>query len=157
MFCEDIREEIQGKRTIVGTFNDNITVPGFPGQMSQLGIFMRANFPPTRMPKRLNLKLEAPWLKGGMQLGEISKDVLEQSRKKGLDELAPTVGLVVTGLVSPFPVLQAGRVNAILDVDGKEYLVGFINFVSAEKNSASPLKTKALRRLPSNKPKKAKS
>jgi len=45
IFCDDIREEVDGKHTLVGVYGSHLISSEFPGIVAKLGILVRANLP----------------------------------------------------------------------------------------------------------------
>jgi hypothetical protein len=39
VFCDDIREEVQGMHSLVGIYPDNVNVPVVPRMMPKLGLY----------------------------------------------------------------------------------------------------------------------
>lgn len=57
LFCDDIREEISGKTTIVGVYGTDIIFPDFPVLQPKLSVFLRGTIPTSYAGQTLAIKL----------------------------------------------------------------------------------------------------
>jgi hypothetical protein len=128
LFCDDVREEKSGTETLVGVLPDNLSIDKIPSAIPKLGMYFRIHLDPKFDPGRLTTKLK---MEDGsvIELGEIDRSVLDRTRVEAEKHGAPITGLIFRAIASPFSVPFPGRVLAILDCDGEEYLAGSLNFI----------------------------
>jgi hypothetical protein len=144
IFCEDIREEASGQNSIVGTLPDNLTLaaaqppqenarPLFP----KLGLYLRINFdangePPRDLSVRLiNTDGEPHPLQGWSR--ETVDKAFADSRENGM----PVVGLILTVVAAPFIFPGAGKLMAVVNVDGADHIAGAMNVIVSQDSSLS--------------------
>jgi hypothetical protein len=135
IFCEDIRGELSGQDTIVGTLPDNLgALPppqappvGAAPMLPRLGIYLRVNLdreqgPPNELRvKLINTNGEMIPMQGW------SEDVVRKGFSDAKENEAAIVGLILKVVASPFVIYRAGKVNIIVTVDGVEYVAGQLN------------------------------
>jgi len=129
LFCEDIREEKSGQDTIVGVLPDNLHTPRVPAALSKLGIYIRVQLDKEANPQTLKAKLRVP---GGSDIPIASlEDLIGKAKIDAEIRKLPFAGLVARGVISPFPIPAFGKVEAIVEIDGIEYVCGVLNVVGA--------------------------
>lgn len=132
IFCEDIRDEINDQRTLVGLLPDNIAVSATPGMLPKLGLYTRMMIP-----------VEAP-CDGGLQVTlkspsgtvvieapvEIDKIAMAQADSKA--QGAPVAIILTSMLASPFAITEVGRFVVTARYMNEEYYSGSLMVVIAE-------------------------
>ena len=139
LFCEDIREEKSGQDTLVGVLPDNIGVKNLPGALAKLGIYIRIQLDRDtdhqtirtriKIPERPNIEFAS--------LDHLISDAQTQAEANGM----PFAGLIAKGIVAPFQISALGKIEAIVEIDGTEYVCGALNVVQqlmATPSIASP-------------------
>jgi hypothetical protein len=126
LFCEDIRTEANEVNTLVGILPDNLNVPGIPGNMPKLGMYVRINLDPAAEPCSISLELALPW-GDVIPLGEIDQSLIAKARKDAQNSRAPVAGIISRSLFSPFPILGEGRIRAIAKIRDEPVTVGSLN------------------------------
>lgn len=134
LFCEDIREELNGVFTLVGLLPDNVNVnavmPGGEdtsgGEIKVLGklcVFIRINFAPERRPNDIKLKL----LIGSEEhdIGRVEKKTIDEAVQKAVERGNQLAGVISRAIFGGFNFERAAgqlKVNAI--IDDEVYLAG---------------------------------
>jgi hypothetical protein len=140
VFCEDIREEVSGQDTIVGTLPDNLVATGsasLPLMLPRLGFYVRFNLNvDDGCPKALSAKVlttnddlvaSTDW----------TLEVINKAFGDARENHLPLVGFTFKLVVRPFPIPESGIVRVIANVDGEDYLAGILN-VTVSKASSQP-------------------
>jgi hypothetical protein len=144
IFCEDIRQEQSGQDIIIGTFPDNVNIPSEPASTGattvfpKLGLYVRVNFdvggaPPTRVSVRLELPDGSSMAADGWDDNTIRKAFSDAKANQ-----MPLVGLILKFVFTPFPIRQDGKLTAIVNVDGSDYVAGAINLIAKSANASAP-------------------
>ena len=60
VFCDDIREEVNSRHTLIGIYPDNLYVPAVPGMLDRLSLYVRAHIVPALEVRELSMALEIP-------------------------------------------------------------------------------------------------
>jgi hypothetical protein len=129
LFCEDVREN---GSSLTGILPDNIEVPKVPAMMGKIGIYVRVNLDPEDNIKSVTAKIKFP---DGSEasLGGFTADTIERTRRDLIDKGAPWVGLIITGVATPFPIQKTGRLSIVVIVDDQEIICGSLNVVEGHK------------------------
>lgn len=135
LFCEDIREEKSGQDTLIGVLPDNLNIPNVPAIMPKLGIYIRVQLERNANPQTLKIKLRVP---GAADMPMTKLDnLISQAKTEAETHGLPFAGLVARGVISPFPIHALGSIEAIVEVDGAEYVCGVLNLVTGSEVSTS--------------------
>jgi hypothetical protein len=127
VFCEDIREEQSGQHTLVGIFSDNVNIPELPLFMPKLAIYIRINLDPAISTRTITTKLKVP---GGPELPMANlSNLIDKSTSQARENGMPYAGLLAKTVFSPFPVQAAGKIEAIVQIEGVEYICGALNVI----------------------------
>jgi hypothetical protein len=130
IFCEDVRDEVGGTHSIVGVLPDNVSIGSLPGMIPRLGIYIRIQLVKDANPKTLKARVKLP--SGAVHeiadFSQLIEPVKEQAEKNNL----PFAGLIAKGILSPVPITQGGRIKAIVEIDGTEYICGVLNLIQPE-------------------------
>lgn len=146
IFCEDVRPELGGQFTLVGTLPDNLEVPIVPGLMPKLGVYIRGVIDSSYAPKQVTVRLintdgadipVAQWDQALIQRG------YSDAATRGM----PIYGLISTAVVGPFRVPQVGTIQVTVDIDGTTYVAGILN-VSISASASQPQPAPALTAAP---------
>lgn len=132
-FCEDIREEQSGTNSVIGILPDNMAVPQVPGVATKLGLYVRANFPVSKAPSELSVRLELPWEPYSIPIGRIEPELIKTTLQQAREQGNEAIGLLLKAISSPFPIVQAGRINVVAVVDKQEWLIGSLRITLASK------------------------
>ena len=127
-FCDDIREEVGQKDSVMGIYPDNITVPVIPGNFQRLCIYVRLNIQIEWDQAEITLHLR---FEDGTQI-EIARFALEliAAEFKGAKERgAPLVGFIAKGIASPLLVPVAGRIRLVAVAGDEEILCAALNVI----------------------------
>lgn len=134
LFCEDIREETAGTRTLVGILPDNILVSNLPGVLPKLFCYFHIHLSVDSTVTQLKARLKFP---GGPVVEVADFEKLIEPTKEGAKATGmPFAGLIATGGVVPAPVSQLGKIEAVVEVDGTEYVCGALNLVQPTASAA---------------------
>ena len=128
LFCEDIREEKSGQDTLVGILPDNLVVAAIPGRLPKLGIYVRIHLEREDNPITMKIRVTIP--QGNpveMNLDDVLRAAKQYAEKEGL----PFAGIVAKGLISPVPIQATGKIEAIAEIDGMEYICGILTITQA--------------------------
>lgn len=130
LFCEDIREEKSGTVTIVGVLPDNLSIPSLPSLMPKLCIYTRIHIAPKSSQDQIVAKIR---LSDGAEhiIGEADQGLIAKARQDGIDANVPIFGIILTAILSPFPVLSAGRLLVIVAAGDEEIISGQLNIQAA--------------------------
>jgi hypothetical protein len=130
LFCEDLREEISGTHTIVGVLPDNIVVGSVPGMLPKLGIYIRIQVDMDIIPRTLNARMRIP----GGQIFELANfaELIAPAKEQAAAKGTPFAGLLAKGTFTPLPISELGRIEAIVEIDGTEYVCGVLNLIQPE-------------------------
>ena len=143
LFCDDIREESQGTHTIVGVYPDNLNVPTVPGMLPKLGFYSRIRVPDSIDIKSASLRFLFPG-QPDLNIMTVESHLIEAAKQQATG--ASLFGTIVTkAVVSPMPIMDFGRLTAVMNVDGQDIVCALLNFQAAP--TATPLATQ-----PSNAP-----
>ena len=133
LFCEDLREEKDNKISLIGIMGDNIAVPGFPGALAKLAIYIRINYPTDMKPQSLEIVMTHS---DGERL--VVNNIDESFVKKTIEEAAaqnnPVAGIVTQLIAAPFAINSAGRNKLELTWDNGSIFLGSLNVILAEKS-----------------------
>jgi hypothetical protein len=127
LFCSDVRQEKGGTETIVGVFPDNVNIPSIPSGLTQMCVYVRMHVRPSFRPNQITTRLVLP---DGTELdrSEMEMGLVDRSREKAIASKSPYVGLIARFVIGPMPIAQEGRLQAIVSVDGADYVAGALNF-----------------------------
>jgi hypothetical protein len=138
IFCEDIRNESQGTQTLVGILPDNVKIGGFPGMLSRISVYIRIQLDRGQpLPNKLCARMKTPG-KTIFEIAEFTQQMMVTAKEQADKQETPFTGLIATGTFVPMPVTEPGRIEAIVEVDGTEYVCGVLNLIQPpETTSAS--------------------
>jgi hypothetical protein len=127
LFCEDVREEKAGTRTLVGVLPDNLFVGTPPSFLPKLFVYFHIHLDYESSVRSIKARIKFP---GGPTVeiatfDELIEPVRADAKAKGM----PFAGLIATGGLIPVPITQLGKIEAVVEVDGTEYVCGALNLV----------------------------
>lgn len=149
IFCDDVRQEQSGATTILGVMSDNVNVPGVPGLLPKLGLYVRARFATSKPPPSFSVKLKVPWQTEVANVGKIEPGAIATEVKAARQRGNDAMGFVLAVVTAPFPVPQVGRIEAIATVGKEEWNIGSLNFIVAghpNKPETKPTPSRTVRR-----------
>jgi hypothetical protein len=128
-FCEDVREETSGTHTIVGVLPDNLNIGATPGMLPKLGVYVRIQMPLDANPQKIVVRIKVP---GELNL-ELAKfdSLIEEAKTNARNIDMPFFGLIAKGTLSPLPIAAPGRIEAIVEIDGREHICGALNLIQS--------------------------
>jgi hypothetical protein len=130
IFCEDIRDEVSGTHTIVGVLPDNINIGGLPGMLPKLGIYIRIQIDKDANPKTLKARMKVPGA-GTFEVADF-ENLIASAKQQAEEKGTPFAGLIAKGSFTPLPISELGRIEAIVEIDGTEYICGVLNLIQPE-------------------------
>jgi len=135
-FCEDLRPETAGTETIVGVLPDNMIVPGVPGAIPKLAIYLRIQIDMHEAPELITVTLKAPWGET-IPLGKTDKVLIEKAQQAAKDSNLPIAGIVMRAMLSPFGVQGYGLITAVAEFGGAERVCAMLNIRPPDPVSAT--------------------
>jgi hypothetical protein len=130
LFCEDIREEKSGIRTLVGILPDNVYVGNIPGFLPKLCIYFHIHLDSESNVSSIKARLKFP---GAPTIDVATFDALiEPTKADAKANGMPFAGFIATAAFVPTRVTQLGKIEAFVEVDGTEYICGALNLVQAQ-------------------------
>jgi hypothetical protein len=115
IFCDDIRDEVSGKKTYVGVYLDEMILPGpYPAIIPQFALAITYLEPLSEPIHPVSIKVFVP---GPTELGEVAVDIeLSADRANGADEsardpLAEYRAHILHFKISPFLISNEGYVK----------------------------------------------
>ncbi|MGY6645112.1 MAG: DUF6941 family protein [Salinarimonas sp.] len=129
-FCDDIRQEIGGKITLVGCYIGEMTVHGqAPATLAKLGLQAKLVFPAEIAPRKIDVRID--FVPGEKTLFEATLDIPEGEHKKALERVEPDgtgdepqFVLVQNTILSPLEIPGDGRIRVRAVVDGETVKLG---------------------------------
>lgn len=123
IFCDDIREEVTGKTTIVGAFGTDLQVRQFPAFIPKLGMFLRCMLP-LESDSDLSIRIEInDHILLESTFPTVDPDMQKRVRSETQD--APTRRLVDLKMVMPpLPFDGACTLRAVVEFGGKTFQAG---------------------------------
>jgi hypothetical protein len=138
LFCEDIRQEHNEMNTLVGILPDNLAFPSLPAMIPKLGVYVRINIDATVDPGAMEILLSVPGKESRISIGTISQSLIEKARKQAQEKGSPIAGIISRAILSPFEVLQAGRIRALAIIRDEQVLCGGLNIeIRSDQSTAS--------------------
>ncbi len=132
IYCDDIRQELGGKITLVGIYTGKCLIQTIPGILPKLCISISMAAPKTD-PFR-SIQVSAVF--AGT---EVVKMELDESQIHHILEANPSIEpkerkamtLVLMGVISPFSVPSAGRLKVTVTADGRDLYCEHLEIDSA--------------------------
>jgi len=129
-FCDDIRQELGGKITLVGCYIGEMTVHDqAPATLAKLGLQAKLVFPAEMAPRKIYVRVD--FVPGDKTLFEATLDIPEGAHKKALDRVEPDgtgdesqFVLVQHTILSPLEIPEDGRIRVRAVVDGETVKLG---------------------------------
>jgi hypothetical protein len=127
-FCDDIREEVGPKDSVMGIYPDNITVPVIPWAFARLCVYVRLNIGTEWDQKNITIHLR---FEDGKQI-EIARfkpELIESEFKGAKERGAPLVGLVAKVVASPLHISVVGRIRVVAIAGDAEILCATLHVI----------------------------
>jgi len=145
LFCDDIRQEIGGKLTFIGVYNNILYIDSFPAAIPRLGVFLKAIAPSEDAFEAIGFKI---WL-GENLVAEVPVRPLQppldgtmENIKKSLEKKPEVEGgsmmsTIAVIMLSPLNIIEpcALRVRAY-DGKGNEYAAPALVVMQTPENQA---------------------
>jgi hypothetical protein len=131
-FCQDIRPEKDSMLSIVGIIPENANLTEFvPGRtvLPRLALYVRVQFEESDNVKTIRLKLQLP-NGGAVDLGPVEEAIIRNSYEGSKTNNSPALHIYFRVDMSPFPIPALGWMKALVEIDGRDYLVAFVNFAT---------------------------
>src|SRR5262245_51753857 len=116
LFCDDLRQEIGNKDSIMGIFPDNLEASKVPGALMRLAVYIRIHIAPQFEFAPMSLRLVNPD-DSEIDLGEIEQDLIRRTiatvRERGPSSIA---GMISRAVMAPFPIDREGAIRVMLRV-----------------------------------------
>lgn len=124
IFCDDIREEVGGKSTLVGCYTGELLHQGaYPITLPKLGLVVHLLVPPDKMPRTFELNVE--FMPTGQMLFNVSNDLtgldvnsLMPPKDPNVDDEERYIRLASNIILSPFVASQDGKLHVRAMLDG---------------------------------------
>lgn len=120
IFCDDARQEISGKTTLVGIYQGQCLVPQFPCTLPKLCINLSISAPRSEMPKSVSVK-------GTFAGEEVMSMSLDNAQIDSIINANPSprperkrMMLGLMAIMSPFNLKEPGRLALHVMVDGED-------------------------------------
>jgi hypothetical protein len=125
-FCQDIREEVHGTKSIIGILPNNIGVPEIRGMIPKMGIYFQIHVPIRDDIRKLTTIIRFSD-KSDLQLSEVSAELIAEAKQEALSNELPFIGFISTVLISPFEIKETGSILALVNFNDEEYVCGILN------------------------------
>ncbi|MCX7381135.1 MAG: hypothetical protein NT133_06900 [Alphaproteobacteria bacterium] len=133
VFCESVRDEVQGSQTLVGVYRGQVVVDGFPGNFSQLSVSAWIRWPlGADAPARLRTVLVLP---DGQ---EVPTDYQATPLPTAVPEDADSVEVAIVQVFANVPVTRHGRLQFFIDLDDRRYRAVALRIIEREAQAAEP-------------------
>lgn len=139
LFCEDIRQEINGIETFVGVLPDNLAIPAVPGMMPKLGIYTRVHITPDFDVKKISVRVDFFNGKRLQDLGSFNEEAINREKASARETGSPLIGFIFRATISPAPVTEFGRILLWVKIDDEEWPCGGLRFVAGANAAPSDL------------------
>lgn len=113
--------------TLVGILPDNIVFKQLPVVLPKLGVYVRININSSIDPGPMEIVLSVPGRESRIPIGTIQRSLIETARKQAQAKGSPLAGIISRAILSPFEVLQKGRIRALAIIGGEQVLCGGLN------------------------------
>lgn len=147
LFCDDIREEVSGKMTLVGVYGPNLLVQSFPAKIPKLCLHMRLVLPEQFQFEKASFSI----FKGTERIAaaEVPPQLIADRRAKGTTDVIEglegdkvflvAVQMVLSGLEFDKPVPLRVRVNLDdVEIKGMGLQVAALTNLQAQELNAPP-------------------
>jgi hypothetical protein len=128
IFCDDIRDEVTGKKTYVGIYPHDMVIPGpFPSLIPQFALAVTYLEPLDMEICPVTVKVYVPSEDGLGQLAaeiEIPLDRVDANYSKDMDPLAQYRAILMGFKISPFLIVGEGYVKVRAYVKQEEIRMG---------------------------------
>lgn len=149
IFCDDIREEVGNRVTIVGVMSDAVYLDTVPAILPKFGIYARIRLPIDYAAKNILFRILEP-SGAGNAIGLFDADMIEKSRQDAIAARLPDMSFVVRAVAVPFQINVEGFAKIEIDIDSKTIEAGELRFsvgsppidVSFQRFESYPVPTK---------------
>lgn len=140
IFCDDIRDEIGAKHSLIGTYvNALFHQLNYPVTFAKLGIYTRLHILPNEMPKQVEIVVESFNTKNILfrqmhDMSHIDVDDLLKQAGPYLDEQEERyVAFGLNIILSPLVCTGNDRIRVRAHLDGKPVKLGALDIVKDER------------------------
>ncbi len=126
IFCEDIREELGNKVSLIGILPDNLNLSSIPGTLPKLGIYTRIHIPITWEPCALKMFMSAPGTER-MLIGETSLELMAESLDMAKRLGGLNGGLTISTIAQSFHIPEPGRIVLECEAPNETFVTGSLN------------------------------
>ncbi len=131
LFCEDIRHEYNGQKTIVGTFTDSVAVEKFPAVFPRIAIYSRVNVPIDFEITRLAHFLVGPEGNVVVEL-IVEQKLIESNQRDARSKKQPMYGFISEAKLSMFRIEGEGMFSVATEINDEKLTTGVLNIRLAE-------------------------
>lgn len=136
LFCEDVRREMNGQETIVGTISDSMNVTAVPGILPKLAVYIRANF---------NINFELSKFSWGLidpdgnecASSVVESEVIQLAFRSANEKGLPLAGIKSVTVLSPVNLPKEGRFELITTVNEETFVSGVLSVMVAPQPEAN--------------------
>lgn len=141
-FCDDVRQEIGNKTSLMGLYSGELFVQELPAALSKLCVVIvcrtSVEEPFTTLSVRLNVA-------GGDTVAEVAlppealKQLMEHAKSHGSDDDPVRYMSVGTSIIlSPYLIQEPHTLKAVAIADGEEYPAGRLRIAAADLRAMQP-------------------
>lgn len=137
VFCDDIRNEIDGKVSLIGCYGPAIQLPAPPPIiLPKLGIHIMVISEDYIPVKSLKLKVFAPGVDGGvLTIIDVAPEFPPEARsppKKKRGESSAHTKIIQDAIISPFEILSTGTLRVVVNLNGTEIAAGVLRILGPD-------------------------
>jgi hypothetical protein len=128
LFAEDVREEKSGQFTLIGIISDNMLVPGFPGLLPKLAMYVRVHIPVDWAINTAYIYIEND---DGLRalVTQFDADMIDKAQREARSTANPIAGMMAHVVAAPFAVERPSRTWLTMDYGQESFYLGSLNFV----------------------------
>ena len=123
IYCDDIRNEVGGKVSLMGVYHNEMLFPSFPARSPKLGVRIVVRFPIGGLPREtLSIEvLHEDGILGNMTFDrQALADIPVPSPKDATQVEDQSLSMQVMFLFTPFQVKAPCKLESVVFVDGEE-------------------------------------
>ena len=103
--------------------------------LGKIAVYIRIQLDKDTNPKTLKARIKIPG--GGVFEIADFEQLMAPTREQAEAQGTPFTGLVAKAVFAPMPIIEVGRIEAIVEIDGTEYLCGVLNLIPPPTTEAS--------------------
>jgi len=134
LFCEDIRQEVSGQVSLVGILPDGLHLPGIPGMIPKLGMYVRAHIPVDLEPTTAYIYVFGPDTERTL-VAQFDPEMIHRAQSEARAMGLPIAGVINLITASPFTVEKEGRLSIEMDWGEERLYLGNISIKDVNQSS----------------------